>query len=87
MNQDQCIGQAKTRLIAARRLVTNDEPGGAREPLVEHLCDDANVGVYVGGDNEGMVDIGDPEFRQSSIKRRKQEGDEVEEDGSSVSGY
>ncbi len=62
LGQDEGVCQTQPRSEGARRFVPDNDPCRAREALVQHFHDDADIGVDIGRRHERRVDVGDPEL-------------------------
>ena len=60
MEKNKSVGQANPRGHSSGGLVSDNEPSGSWEAVVEDICYGADVGVDIGGDNLGWVDVCNP---------------------------
>jgi len=62
------MGEADPRTGASSRLVSDDEPCGSGEAIIQDFHYDADVGIDVRSDNEAGVDVCDPEFTEGAVE-------------------
>ena len=85
MEGDHGIGKVEPRGGAARRLVADDEPCCTWETIVENVCYNADVNVYVRSSNEAGVDVRHPELTECSVDSWKKEGAKIEDERAIIS--
>ena len=60
LEEDQSVGETKTRRYCSSRSITNNEPCCPWEAVIEDFCYDSNVCVDVGRDDQVGIYICDP---------------------------
>ena len=75
---DQCICEPHSGAQGTRSFVPDDDPRRPWKAFIEYFGDNSNVSVDIRRDHTRCVDVCDPEFRQSAIQSREQDGKEIE---------